>query len=53
MNGPECPRCGGETELLSTTNKWCYYCPECDIRFNLQREILESLPKGKEKVCER
>lgn len=34
-----CPVCGGESDLLSTTNEWRYFCPNDDIRFNEDGKI--------------
>ena len=41
MNGKDCPKCDfKETHWLSTTNEWEFYCPECDMRFNKDGNIL-------------
>ena len=37
--GPPCPKCKVDGDLLSTTNEWKYYCPDCDIRYNEKGEI--------------
>jgi len=41
MPGQPCPRCGGESVLLSTTNEWRNWCKACDIRFTDKGEIRE------------
>lgn len=42
MNGPNCPKdkSHGESEYLSTTNEWKYYCKKCDKRFNVYDEFM-------------
>ena len=36
-----CPKCGNrDNHWLSTTNEWEYYCPKCDIRFNVKGQIM-------------
>lgn len=50
-----CPKCGendwqpvqrgglgqppSKIDWLSTTNEWCWYCRDCDVRFNGQGEL--------------
>jgi len=38
--GNDCPLCGKDSRLLSTTNEWTFHCVPCDIRFNVENEIL-------------
>lgn len=40
--GIPCPICKNEnTQILATTNEWCYYCPKCDKRFNSKGKVRE------------
>lgn len=39
MDGNKCPCCNRTSHLLSTTNEWVYYCPDCDVRFNSKGEV--------------
>ena len=40
MTGRECPRCGKESYLLSTLNRWAFVCRECDIRFDGEGQVM-------------
>ncbi len=41
---PYCPKCGGPSDLLATTNEWKRYCPACDRRFNDAGEMMDEPP---------